>query len=59
MLMGRNEESGIIWYKSLETVQKQEQEDKYGEKGEGIHIYARCCLSSDIEHKKGDCERSE
>ena len=49
----RNEESGIIWYKSLEVVQKQEQEDKYGEKGEGIHIYARCCLSSDIEHKKG------
>ena len=46
------EESGIEWYKSKTRVLKQSETDEYGENGKQIHIYARCCLTSDIEHKQ-------
>jgi len=46
-------EGGRLFYLDEKVGRVYFMEDKYGEKGEGIHIYARCCLSSDIEHKKG------
>ena len=48
----RTEESGIEWYKSKDRVLKQSETDLYGEQGKEIHIYARCCLTSDVEHKQ-------
>ncbi|KAK8796568.1 hypothetical protein WA588_000697 [Blastocystis sp. NMH] len=47
------EESGLEWYRSNERVVKMHDDDSYGEKGKSIHVFARICLSSDIERLQG------
>ena len=47
--MPSEEESGLIWYRTKERVEKKHDDDNYGEKGKSIHMFARICLSSDIE----------
>ena len=51
--MGSCEESGLEWYRSNERVVKMPDDDSYGEKGKSIHVFARICLSSDIERLQG------
>ena len=47
--MSSEEESGLVWYRTKEQVEKKHDDDNYGEKGKAIHMFARICLSSDIE----------
>lgn len=48
-VMSSEEESGLVWYRTKEQVEKKHDDDNYGEKGKAIHMFARICLSSDIE----------
>ena len=50
----RTDESGVEWYQSNESVTKATESYKYGEKGKSIRIYARVCLTSDIDRKESE-----